>query len=929
MASKEKIKQIKGLISNNEQIPLSLIENDFSFLKELNDEELDKFVELIPDDIVEIIDGINTNFDGIETSVAMIVFKKSIDIIRKIELTEDEEIKEEYEELLECSKDIGHLLFGAESENDEGYIEYVNGIANYEITDLDAKELKQLIDYKLIDKRALYSMLSAELQDKYFEKFIIDNNAEFLTLWHNTKKQDLTKFSMILKKDKNICYNLLFNTNMENVELVKAVFKETFQHKDDTMFQLWLKARQTNPDIYIPESFLDEKFSFLNIEQIIRFSMADMKTKKKIVGLSKTNYGKEIIEYLCENTEDYINAIGKFVNNMSQYEDLLNDEEFLKRLQNEDEKGYIISKLSTIVIGNNENYFAIESMEDLDYYDESRKYEVNRILKKFNQTDAVVSVEDGQFALLEGLYGIDRIEAEKLVAKYGKYIEDIEAEEKTDKDDIKNYIIALRNILCLKKSDISFLARDVDFMNMINEEGDYNIGTITDIEKKLRAMYSEEFQKKLLKFGDEEKAVAKISYNGKEIKVYEIPRKNENGEYEEIDFGLLARVEGAYGSYERPENYQDLFNNIEIDYHGNCESYINQSMNSIARTDEDGLIFFYTESNDLLMASPWDIGSVEANGKFNTANADEYDLVHPICFTTPDRMADTTRHLHDELVSERYSFDDKDKKVKRRTPNLIGIEKETNDLDIILKLEKGEFYEHLKAASDLDIPILIINREALAVQEMNRIKTDLLLLKKYDSGEIKTDKSFEDIMNNIITRFENNAVGVQFHESKQKLFNNETRKKIINTIINVIRDGSGFEMEKRYNSLRLILQNEVEKQYTNPKDYDGTEEFDGYIPDDAYGNTRVKVVRDNENFKELKELEGKIPGVKRKKVRKNYLSETKKSTLKLKQIARYRKEMELLELQHEAEELDEVMSRAKLVHEKNAEKLNEQDVPNL
>lgn len=69
--------------------------------------------------------------------------------------------------------------------------------------------------------------------------------------------------------------------------------------------------------------------------------------------------------------------------------------------------------------------------------------------------------------------------------------------------------------------------------------------------------------------------------------------------------------------------------------------------------------------------------------------------------------------------------------------------------------------------------------------------------------------------------------------------------------------------------------------------------------------------------------------MKRKKVRKNYLSETKKSTLKLKQIARYRKEMELLELQHEAEELDEVMSRAKLVHEKNAEKLNEQDVPNL
>lgn len=268
MDSNEKIKQIKELISNNEQIQLSLIKNDFSFLKELNDEELDKFVELVPDDIVKIIDGINTNFDGIETSIAMIVFKKSINEIKKIELTEDEEIKEEYEELLECSKDIGHLLFGAEYENDEGYIEYVNGIANYEIKDLDVRELKQLIDYNLIDKRALYSMLSAELQDKYFEEFVIDNNADFLTLWHNTKKQDLTKYNMIMKKDKNIGYNLLFNTNMENVELVKAVFKEIFQYKDDTMFQLWLKARQTNPDIYIPESFLDEKYSFFNIEQI-------------------------------------------------------------------------------------------------------------------------------------------------------------------------------------------------------------------------------------------------------------------------------------------------------------------------------------------------------------------------------------------------------------------------------------------------------------------------------------------------------------------------------------------------------------------------------------------------------------------------------------------------------------------------------------
>ena len=441
-------------------------------------------------------------------------------------------------------------------------------------------------------------------------------------------------------------------------------------------------------------------------------------------------------------------------------------------------------------------------------------------------------------------------------------------------------------------------------------------------------MYSSEFQKKMLKIEDDEKPLTEIHYGDKKIKVYEIPRKNENGEYEEIDFGILARVEGAYGTYEIPEDYSELFDDIQMNYHGNCESYINQSMNSIAKTEEDGLIFLYTDCNNLLMASPWDIGSVEANAKFNALNANEYVVSLPICFAAPDRLADTTRHLHNELVSERYSFDKQEQKIKRRKPDLIGIQKEKMDLDVASKLMSGGYSEHLAAAADLDIPILIINREALAIQEVNRIKQDLSKLKKYDSGEVHTEESFESIMENIITRFENNAVGVQFHKSKQGRFDNVARKKLLSSIIGIIEKGDILEVEKRYSSLHKILKGEIVKQYTDIQDYDGSSRYED-IDEYEFDKSKIKVARDEtEHFKQLKAMEKAIPGIIKREKRQNYLIRTKESTLKLKQIARNRKERELLSLQQEDKELDSVIEMAKHVMRNNNEKNNDEQSNN-
>lgn len=877
---------LRDLINSNKELSIEVIKKNFTVLEDLNEFELRKIISLMPDDILDSFEKSDISEHAL--LIAKIGLYKAIDITNKIEVSSEDE-KEDFEFTLESIRDTESELLGRDYED-----ESIDGLVSFEINNLNEKELGMLLKYDIVDEKVLYKMLNAELQDKYYEQFITTGKViNMLSFWANTKNQNMAKYEIISNRLQND-YDYLLFTHFDNMDLLKHIFKKALGHENPQILYLFINVKRINPDLFIPKDLLDEKFDFLNVEQLIRFSMADDKSRQQIINLSKTDYGKDIIKYLCMTTSDYVNSIGKFIENMGQYKELFEDPDFQNRMQNDEEKNQILSKLCKIILGNSKNYFAVETMEDLDDYVSSKHYEIRRIFKNLNS----LSAEDGQFAILEGLFGIDRTEAVRLVSRYGKYIEDLKTDAQFGEYNLKLYIETLRTILCLKKSDITFLINDPTFIDFINDGTIFDNAIITNIETALNDLYTKKYQEKMFNLGEEYRLPTEIEYKDKKIKVYEIPRKNENGEYEEIDFGLFARIEGAYGDFESPKSYKEYFEKVEMNYHGNCESYINQSMNSFARTSEDGLIFFYNDCGTILLSAPWDIVSSESNKRFNTSSDNEYDIRKPLCFTTPDRMANTTRHLHNEFVFERYNYNAEKMEIIRRTPNIVGIQQEDATIDITKKISTGSYEEQLKAAYDLDIPILIINRDALAMQEFNRIKRDLKLLENYDSTDIKDKKSYEEILREIITRFENNAVGYKFHSSKQNRFSDDIRKQLIESITQIIKSGDKLEIDNRFSYLHRILREEIGKQYVSPNQFKSLNEILESM-DTEYDDSRIEVSNDDEHFNELKKLDRIVPGSIKFSRSTSYIQAVKGNIQKLKEINKVLQESELLEEQQE------------------------------
>lgn len=200
---------------------------------------------------------------------------------------------------------------------------------------------------------------------------------------------------------------------------------------------------------------------------------------------------------------------------------------------------------------------------------------------------------------------------------------------------------------------------------------------------------------------------------------------------------------------------------------GNCESFISQDLIAIARPK--GPTFGYNDSNGILLAGPNDLSSNKANTSFDTTNG--VTLEEPK-FLSPDEMIDMTRHGHNEFSFERLLFDKKSNSFRKRMPSyVLWIEEEKTDglteKQIREKREQDDRWQMTKkAAAQLGIPIVVINREYFAEKEQSNIEdmqAKLMGEKELDEGESK-----EQLIENLIVKFENNAIGLMYADAKVK-----------------------------------------------------------------------------------------------------------------------------------------------------------------
>ena len=309
---------------------------------------------------------------------------------------------------------------------------------------------------------------------------------------------------------------------------------------------------------------------------------------------------------------------------------------------------------------------------------------------------------------------------------------------------------------------------------------------------------------------------------------------------------MIIHALGAYSGKRKIENYSDDWNIAKMRYHGLCTSYIGNNSIATARVKDVIYGFDDIESTPLLLSAPWDIGSNGANQKFATANMKEY-----IKFLNPQMQINCTRHTHNEMVFDRRNFKKGDISHKMQPSYIVYIPeylqgKTDQEIDAILSnnnsnavmqefMKQDELWEKTKkAASQFDVPIVIIDRLHYAQQEKEKIEESL--------------KAFEEtldpkLLNTIITEFENNRTGYrEYHEAIcNKFFSDQIMNTYLKRIIQAIEKENGNPRLQlsNYEELTLLISRELENRNSFRKTQDDKIE--------KYWNEELKNIESQKN----------------------------------------------------------------------------------
>lgn len=495
-----------------------------------------------------------------------------------------------------------------------------------------------------------------------------------------------------------------------------------------------------------------------------------------------------------------------------------------------------------LYLRNNIGRKKIESAEDIYNYEKNFKENSIKSFKEAQDKGKKITPKK----LIEYKYGITYDAALNLVKKYGKDLEKFEEptdniKEILDDEKIQIYPIAkmygynLKRIQELTKDEILTLksqseqfqilkslkelceCKDVEKYLQENQftKNSIKLLNLEQLEYELLTIFEEKYQSTL--YNPKNHKVDRIdSYEGEEISIYKIDSQNE--------MAAFFRVEGAY-SHQKKENYAKAFENASIQEHGNCKVYVNNSNISIPRIPEGSVVYGYSlcGSGTLNLMAPWDIISNMANARFSIRNT-KWDYRNGIQFQFPQNLIDNVRHSHDEIVSERLVWDLNEHKFKKDKPDYVVYEIDSEHNPENEELDNDKLWQNTKkAAKQLGIPIVLFNKEEILQNEQRKIEQ----LQRYFLGEEKDNenRSMEEILEQVIVLFENNASSVQkpnMHGKsyKEKYFSNTDRVQLHDKVfkrISELIEIKPKEGKKLLNTYRKICENELDKCYTNTR----------------------------------------------------------------------------------------------------------------
>lgn len=585
--------------------------------------------------------------------------------------------------------------------------------------------------------------------------------------------------------------NLILNLNMSTEEL----------NKYNKLLSLNIELNKT-----INFEILTAKYNFLG--DMLEMITTDIDIQQQIIGLSnnelklfKKLYKKleSLTDYKITLIEKMLKTIGNtpflLYKNNNKYQKLIN--ELCLKIDDYTIKDKELEKL-LYLFTKTDDFFDITTVEELESFNSSsnNKYSIeidNLINQEINSTNK--NIENIKTALLLKTYGITYDDAMSICKEYDITNLEITCE---NKDIIEMYTAILRIYLEVDADLLIDIYKD--FNNQMSPS--FDCLRILLFEKELQKAFAKDYNNKIYKPINLENIIDGVN-------IYDAG----------TNFKMLVTAIGSYQKeFKNQENYSAYWNSPYIMSHSNSCSLISNNNLAMAPIKNIVLGFNNMNSNMLLLCNSYDMNTTDISKNFDISTSENK------CFMTAENLIKNTRNEYNELVYERRDLDEYPIHYKKNPSyivffedyenidDLIKNEKKENERNILLEnklIKKMQWDESLKAAKDFNIPIVKINKEKCAKNELNKILNNLDKYKNtFDS----------QLIENIIIEFENNRIGNsdKLVFIRNKYFSKDIMHNILSEIYETIYSIDNIvEKNRHLDVLNNIVIDESKRYYKN------------------------------------------------------------------------------------------------------------------
>lgn len=528
---------------------------------------------------------------------------------------------------------------------------------------------------------------------------------------------------------------------MDTKELEDTFAKYNIYAKGQEIFK---QMYYMNSDLLKTINFeiLSDKFlSKLTFEELSRI-VCDKKFQEALINLDDKQYA---LFFKLKDTfltkDNWItgsNMIIKALNN-SQFNQL--SETVLENTNTDILKSYFN------IINQEQNYFDIESIEELKNYEQIKNDVCSSILNNPENIEGLTehikclsSLDRVKFATIEKNFGISLNQAKLLCQKYGFNIEN--SQEIIGNEKIHTL---LKNLTQIISSDNIEQIENLELDNIYIE----NFNNIdTEIRDSLAQMYNDKFYK------PNEKDIIEVKeIDGKKVPIYNAG----------TNFYMCSHVVGAFSSGKKDEqSYQESWNIPKRTNHVFCTRMISNESLELAKEEQICYGFTDFDNSALVASAPWDMASMDLNKQFDTVGTMDAERTMSACegsssrFLTPIEQINNTRTDGNETNWDRFNSNGE----KKQPSYIICIADSMSNVDY---KNSPNYQESLAVASQYGIPLVMIDREKVIENEHNEIEK---MLQEFEKTQNPT------LINRIIQRFENNRT-TGYHQKCEEKYKNE------------------------------------------------------------------------------------------------------------------------------------------------------------